>query len=462
MIKAVGYKVNYTVSFNSNDGSTVDDITEVPYNSTITALSDPVKPGFVFGGWYKEKELVNRWDFDNDKVTSDITLYAKWTINSYTLVYRAGANGSIRGNTTQTVNRGGSGTTVTAVPDTGYRFVRWSDGVTTASRTDTNVTGNIEVTAEFEINTYTATFDSNGGSIVSSQTVPYNTTAAEPETPAREGCMFEGWYSDSTLSTRFDFSTPITGDITLYAKREYNPEPEDDQDQAKTITVTEVTNSLFAGNEGLISASANMENAFSSSVEVKISETDVDKESFSFSIADEVFSFDISLYIKGTDQKTKPAPGYSVTISLPVPENLLSVKEGIIVVHISESGVVTVIPSRLEQKDGTWYITFEATEFSPYALVVKNSQSYDESEGVPYYLDARGNKVFIGFAANGRYIASEGVIVHTTQKKKSFTDIYGHWAQGYIDFVTEREIFLGTGNGNFSPGGNVIESIWIC
>ena len=70
----------------------------------------------------------------------------------------AGANGSISGTTPQTVAHGGTGTQVTAVPDTGYHFVSWSDGVTTAAPTDTNVTADLTVTASFAINTYTLTY----------------------------------------------------------------------------------------------------------------------------------------------------------------------------------------------------------------------------------------------------------------------------------------------------------------
>ena len=68
---------------------------------------------------------------------------------SWTLTYNAGAGGSISGTTPQTVDYGANGSEVTAVPNTGYRFVRWSDGVMTASRTDTNVTADITVTAMF-------------------------------------------------------------------------------------------------------------------------------------------------------------------------------------------------------------------------------------------------------------------------------------------------------------------------
>ncbi len=189
-------------------------------------------------------------------------------------------------------------------------------------------------------------------------------------------------------------------------------------------------------------------------------DTNEDEASFGFTVFDEVYPFDISLYVKGTNEKTKPAPDYAVTISLPIPENLLDKKELISVVHKSESGVVSEIPSRLEQRNGVWYIVFEATEFSPYALVVRYAGSYDETAGVPYYLDSDGSKVFIGFAANGKYIAPKGVSVYVMPNGKSFSDIAGHWAESYIGFVTECEIFLGTGSGTFSPNKEMTRAMF--
>ena len=83
---------------------------------------------------------------------------ANFAVNTYTLTYTAGANGGITGTSPQTVPHGGSGTAVTAVPDTGYHFVNWSDGSTANPRTDTNVTAKCRVTANFAINTYTLTY----------------------------------------------------------------------------------------------------------------------------------------------------------------------------------------------------------------------------------------------------------------------------------------------------------------
>src|SRR4029077_16602175 len=91
-------------------------------------------------------------------VTADITVTASFAINQYTLTYTAGPNGSISGATPQTVNQGADGTAVTAVANANYHFVRCSAGVLTATGTDTNVQGNISVTASFAIDQHTLTY----------------------------------------------------------------------------------------------------------------------------------------------------------------------------------------------------------------------------------------------------------------------------------------------------------------
>jgi hypothetical protein len=70
-------------------------------------------------------------------------------IPEYTLSYTAGEGGSISGESTQTVSHGSDGSSVEAVADEGYEFLNWSDEVTDNPRTDTNVTGDISVTANF-------------------------------------------------------------------------------------------------------------------------------------------------------------------------------------------------------------------------------------------------------------------------------------------------------------------------
>ncbi|HEX2946112.1 MAG TPA: S-layer homology domain-containing protein [Clostridia bacterium] len=334
----------------------------------------------------------------------------------------------------------------------------------TAESTDYTQHFNITVSAA-PVTTYTVTFNSNG-STYATKTVNAGEsigTAAWPANPTRSSYTFDGWFTgENGTGTEFTSTTSVNATMTVYAKWSYSeggsettPTPTE-----KTITVTETSSELFKNAPGAITAEANMDNAFSNSIEVKVMDTPEDKASFGMRMTDEVYPFDISLYIKGTNQKTEPMPGYAVTISLPIPENLLDKKEILTIVHKSDSGVVTEIKSRYVQKNGVWYLVFEATEFSPYALVVRTGENYYESAGVPYYLGTNGNRVFIGFAANSKYIAPKGVTVSVMQNDKNLTDITGHWAAGYIGFVTEREIFVGTGGNTFSPDAGMTRAMF--
>ena len=302
--------------------------------------------------------------------------------------------------------------------------------------------------------TYSVSLNTNGGTVnngsITSYT--YGVGASLPTDVTKNGSVFGGWYASSDLSGTAitAISTTDTENKTFYAKWTAVASS-DGGSPSRTITVTETSSDLFAGNSGSILAEANMDNAFSNSVEVKVTDTGEDTSSFGFGAGTDVYPFDISLYIKGTDTKTEPASGYAVTISLPIPEDLLDVRDQLFIVHKSDDGTVMTLTSSLKQIGGVWYLVFDATEFSPYALVVSNLASYDTAAGLPYYLDGSGNKVFIGFAVNGKYLAPDGVTVLFTPNPKNFMDISTHWSKTYIDFVTEREIFVGTGTNVFSP-----------
>ncbi|TRZ44709.1 HYR domain-containing protein, partial [bacterium] len=147
---------NNTITFDGNTsdgGSTATQTIATDANANLTS-NGFTKTGYTFAGW---NTLANGTgtDYANGASytmgTASVNLFAKWTINTFTLTYTAGANGSIVGDSPQTVDYNASGTLVTATPTTGYHFTSWSDGVLTASRTDTNVLGNISVTANFAI-----------------------------------------------------------------------------------------------------------------------------------------------------------------------------------------------------------------------------------------------------------------------------------------------------------------------
>lgn len=68
----------YTVTFNSNGGTSVDSITNIEKNSTISEPAAPTRDGYTFKGWYSDSRLTKGWNFETDKVKGNITLYAKW------------------------------------------------------------------------------------------------------------------------------------------------------------------------------------------------------------------------------------------------------------------------------------------------------------------------------------------------------------------------------------------------
>ena len=158
-------------------------------------------PGYTFGGWNKADGTA--WDYASDKVTDNITLYAKWAANTYTITFDT-AGGSEIAPITQDY-----GTVITApkAPTReGYTFIGWDKEIPTTMPAE-----NMTVTAQWEINRYTITFDTNGGSEIAPITQDYGTTITAPADPTREGYTFIGW--DREIPT-----TMPAENITLKAK----------------------------------------------------------------------------------------------------------------------------------------------------------------------------------------------------------------------------------------------------
>ena len=218
--KANGTPVVYTITFNSNDGSSVESQNVNAGEKLTEPTPAPTKEGFTFDGWYEDSTFSKKFDF-NTPITDSMTLYAKWTENKYTLTFDA---------------NGGSGT-MTPIADltgeytlpandftapSGKQFKGWSLTTDGAIVTKVDMTENKTVYAIWEdipVVTYTVTFDVNGGTSVASQNVNAGEKATEPTpAPTKEGFTFDGWYEDATLNTKFDFNTQIVSEITLYAK----------------------------------------------------------------------------------------------------------------------------------------------------------------------------------------------------------------------------------------------------
>jgi len=138
----------FTLTYLAGPNGSITGITPqtVDYGADGTAVTATPAVGYHFVDWSDGVLTATRTDL---AVTANLTVTANFAINQYTLTYTAGPNGTLTGISPQTVNHGEDGTEVVAVPNIGYFFVNWSDGVLTAARTDLDVTGNITVTANF-------------------------------------------------------------------------------------------------------------------------------------------------------------------------------------------------------------------------------------------------------------------------------------------------------------------------
>ena len=158
-------------------------------------------PGYTFGGWNKADGTA--WDYASDKVTDNITLYAKWAANTYTITFDT-AGGSEIAPITQDY-----GTQIAAPANPtrkGYTFKGWDKEIP-----ETMPAENITVKAQWEINQYTIAFDTAGGSEIAPITQDYGTAITAPADPTREGYTFIGW--DMEIPT-----TMPAENITLKAK----------------------------------------------------------------------------------------------------------------------------------------------------------------------------------------------------------------------------------------------------
>ena len=166
----------YTITFDTNGGSEIAPITQ-DYGTEITAPDNPTRKGYTFRGW--DKEIPETMPAEN------ITVKAQWEINQYTITFDTNGGSEIAPITQD------YGTEITA-PDTptrkGYTFRGWDKEIPKTMPAE-----NITVKAQWEINQYTITFDTNGGSEIAPITQDYGTEITTPDNPTRKGYTFKGW-----------------------------------------------------------------------------------------------------------------------------------------------------------------------------------------------------------------------------------------------------------------------------
>ena len=166
----------------------------------------PSRQGYQFTDWYLDD---TKYDF-NTAVTGNMTLTAKWTANSYTIAFDTDGGSEVAPITQD------YGTQITAPADPtreGYTFIGWDKAIPATMPAE-----DLTVTAQWRINQYTITFDTDGGSEIAPITQDYGTAITAPANPTREGYTFIGW--DTEIPT-----TMPAGDMTITAKWKDSEKP---------------------------------------------------------------------------------------------------------------------------------------------------------------------------------------------------------------------------------------------
>ena len=189
------WQVNqYTITFKPENGGQ-DIVIKQDYGTAITAPANPTKTGYTFAGWDKT--------IPTTMPAEDMTITAQWQVNQYTITFKPENGGQ------DIVIKQDYGTAITAPANptkTGYTFAGWDKTIPS-----TMPAGDMAITAQWQLNQYTITFDTAGGSEVPSITQDYGTAITAPANPTKTGYTFAGW--DKTIP-----STMPAGDMTITAR----------------------------------------------------------------------------------------------------------------------------------------------------------------------------------------------------------------------------------------------------
>ena len=227
---------NHTLTFETNGGSAIDPVT-VRHGNAVARPADPTKDKYTFIGWYVDPEFTEEYDFAT-VLEADKTIYAKFELTStpigdiyvrydvlhikqlpdgsYDLANAEVEHLSAKKDTTVTaVVKDYSAThhinvnsTLSKLTDTAIRPYPGADGKPVYTI----------LSVYYDLDFHTLTFDTMGGSRIDPVTVRHGNAVAKPKDPVNGGYIFDGWYTDKTYRTPYNFATVLTQDTTIYAK----------------------------------------------------------------------------------------------------------------------------------------------------------------------------------------------------------------------------------------------------
>ena len=428
----------YTVTFDSQGGSAVASATDVSAGAKISEPTAPTREGYTFAGWYKEASGMTPWNFGTDTVSANVTLYAKWTAapvepETYTVTFDSQGGSAVASATD--VSAGAKISEPTAPTREGYTFAGWykeASGVTPWNFGTDTVSANVTLYAKWteapvEPETYTVTFDSQGGSVVASATdVSAGAKISEPTAPTRAGYTFAGWYKEAGGVTLWIFATDtVSANVTLYAS--WLPAYSSPSSPSSPIRPDPIYQTPVQPTGPIVSKDGSLSLPAGSEGQV--------------SLGDE-----ISIEI----------PSNAITQAL-----LLKIEK-----RLSAEGLLTGEENLVSS-------VFEVLKNFPenFSAPIKLTFRYDPSKlgegqkpAIFYYDETMKEWVEIGGIASGEQITAE--VDHFTnfavfgvdapvEPEAEFSDIAGHWAETAIRLAANAGIAKGYEDGSFKPNRTV-------
>ena len=213
-------RVTYTVDFDTDGLGTEPSAQTVAHGGTVSVPARPSAEGYTFDGWYVDDDRTEEYDFGSE-VTSSFTLYAGWTLNSYTVSFDTNGFGTAPSD--QIIYYGDYVISPDYPAVEGYTCSGWykDEDCTELYDFNTPVKSDVVIYAGWDINTYTVTFNANGHGLdtaPAAQTVNYGGQATMPADPKDANYVFGGWYTNAACTTAYSFDSTVTGNIELYAK----------------------------------------------------------------------------------------------------------------------------------------------------------------------------------------------------------------------------------------------------
>lgn len=349
----------FEIEFESNGGSSVDSILD-DYQSSITQPANPTRLGYTFGGWFSESSLTNTYSFST-MPGENLTLYAKWTINRYTITVNTNGGSSIAA---IEADYDDEVSTPSQPTKEGHTFAGYySDSALTSPYVfDAMPAENITVYVKWTINQYTISFNAAGGSETSTINADFGQAVTPPANPTRSGYIFNGW--NQPIPT-----TIPSQDVVLTATWLRVTQPQVSSGVSAEGLLDAIDEELYANKD--VTILLNAEVVVDTSIQESVLQIIADYIASDLDYSNEGLVYlDIEVLLQeGANTTVLSTVSGPITFTIAIPEESQGFKNyQIIRIH---NGVAEVIDSTYDEEAQN--ITFETDKFSTFTIIYETS-----------------------------------------------------------------------------------------